>query len=397
MKVRIHDKNATVIYAAIQFLYFGVLALVFCYASAYLLNRGYSSGQIGMILGLVNIISVFLQPGLASFVKKSGILLGNVMAALFTVISLCAAALLLLPLKGIAFVAVVVILFALVSAMQPSVNSLYRGYHNQGIEINFGFARGIGSAAFSLSSLGAGLLLRKFTPDAIPAMYLVPAVLIIGVLLVFHAPNVAEETKNEVTPKQKALLLGQYPHFYLFLAGIVCLAVTHTFTETYLLQIIQRIGGTSSNIGTAVAISAITELPAMMLYKSASKKVGNRKLLCFAGWMWATKNFLIMIAPSIYLVYASELLQFVSYAIYVPAAVRYIAHAIPESEFLKGQALAGSAFTVGSLISSFGGGQMIDRLGINTTLWIVQVFSVTGVVLFTIATLDSLRKYPTEK
>ena len=138
-------------------------------------------------------------------------------------------------------------------------------------------------------------------------------------------------------------------------------------------------------------------MPAMFLYRRFADKAGNRRLLIFAGWMWAAKNFLIMLAPTTYLIFAAELLQFVGYAIYIPAGVRYIAHTLPESEFLKGQSLVVSAFTAGCLIAGFVGGPMIDLFGLRATFWGVQLFSVAGVILFTCAMLKSLHMFPSDK
>ena len=132
----------------------------------------------------------------------------------------------------------------------------------------------------------------------------------------------------------------------------------------------------------------------MLLYRRVADNIGNRKLLIFAGWMWAAKNFAIMLAPNVYLLYAAELLQFAGYAIYVPAGVRFVAHTLPESEFLKGQSIVGSALTLGYLIASFAGGIMIDLIGIGPTLWGVQLFSAAGVILFTAAMTKSLSMFP---
>ena len=188
--------------------------------------------------------------------------------------------------------------------------------------------------------------------------------------------------------------MREYPQFYLFFAGVLCLATSNGFTETFLLQIVQRVGGDSADLGAAIFISAMMELPAMVLYRRFADRVGNRRLLAFAGWMWALKNFLIMLAPSVHLIFAAEVLQFVGYAIYVPAGVRFIAHTLRENEFLKGQAIVGSATTAGYLISSFVGGPMIDLVGLGTTLWGVQLFSVGGVLLFAAAMKKSLSLAP---
>ena len=58
MLIRITRKNATVFYATIQALYFCTLAMVSGYASAYLLNRGFTNGQIGILLGIGNLGAV---------------------------------------------------------------------------------------------------------------------------------------------------------------------------------------------------------------------------------------------------------------------------------------------------------------------------------------------------
>ena len=394
MRICVNKKNATAFYAVIQALYFCTLALIGSYASPYLLNRGFSSGWIGILLGVGNLGSVGFQLLVAAFVKRTGTRLGSVVIAVHAVIAALALALLLLPLGGAAFCAVFVLVFLLNSAMQSALNSLYRGYHEQGTKINFGVARGWGSVAYSLSSLAAGALLAKRSPDILPGVYFLPCLLLCAAVFLFAAPNTTRRQAGDVTPAEKKLLMRDYPQFYIFFAGVLCLATSNGFTETYLIQIIRRVGGDSANLGVAMFISAMTELPAMVLYRRMADRVGNRRLLIFAGWMWALKNLLIMLAPSVYLIYAAELLQFVGFAIYVPAGVRFISHTLPESEFLKGQSLVGSAFTAGYLISSFVGGPMIDLIGLDWTLWGVQLFSLGGVLLFTCAMTRSLSMFP---
>ena len=395
MHLHITQKNATGYYAAIHALYFCVSALITCYASAYLLEYGLSNTRIGLVMGLAYLGSALLQPFVAIFVQKTGLRLGNCLSVLSGIIALLALVMWLVPTHGIVLPLMEIVVLMLHTAMQSSVNALYRGYHNRGTKINFSLARGMGSVAFSLTNLLAGFLLRRLTVHALPALYLFPSILLSLVLVIFHAPNVASEPKGDVvTPKQKRLLLRRYPYFYLFLVGVMFLAVTHTFSESYLFQIMENVGGNSSNLGIAMAIMAITELPAMLLYKRIYKKFGNRRLLGLACFIWALKTLVITLAPNVYVIYAAELLQFAGYAFYIPAGVRYVAHAIPESEYMKGQALVGSAFTIGQLVAVLVGGRLIDSIGIHASLWCVQICSLTGVVFFLLAMHDSLKKFP---
>ncbi len=395
MNIHITRKNATAFYAVIQALYFFMLAMVNVYASAYLLNRGFRNSQIGIILGIGNLGAVGIRLLSASVITRTGIRIGSLMIGMSVTIVLLSLALLLLPLYGVAFSVVYVLVFMLVQAMTSSVNSLYRGYHEAGTKINFSAARGFGSAAYSISSLSVGLVVQRFSPDILPGLYIVPCILLGIVVFIFNAPNVTEQSSN-MTKREKRIFMREYPQFYLFFAGAFCLSVTNGFTETYLLQIIQRVGGGSSNLGVAVFISAMMELPAMLIYRRFADRVGNRRLLAFAALLWALKNFLIMLAPNVYLIYAAELIQFGGYAMYVPAGVRYVAHTLPESAFLKGQSLVDSAFTAGCLVASFVGGPMIDLVGLGPTLCGVQIFSVGGVILFSSAMRKSLNMFPSE-
>ena len=397
MPVKINRKNATAFFAVIQILYFCTHALVNGYAATYLLSYGFSSGQIGIMLGIGNLCAVGVQLLAASIVSHTGIRIGKVIMVTHVVVAALALALIWIPHGGIVFCIVFVLVFLLTKAMMPMVNSLYYGYHEQGTKINFGVARGLGSGAYSLACLAAGVLVQRFTSGILPWMYIVSCLLLCVAVYIFNAPNTEERTASGVTPREKRILMREYPQFYLFFAGVLCLSTTNGFTETYLPQIIQQIGGTNSDFGVATFISAIVEMPAMFLYRRFADKTGNRKLLIFAGWMWAAKNFLIMLAPTTYLIFAAELLQFVGYAIYIPAGVRYIAHTLPESEFLKGQSLVVSAFTAGCLIAGFVGGPMIDLFGLRATFWGVQLFSVAGVILFTCAMLKSLHMFPSDK
>ena len=130
----------------------------------------------------------------------------------------------------------------------------------------------------------------------------------------------------------------------------------------------------------------------MALYPLFARRAGNARLLLFSGWMWAAKWLAIALAPTPGLVCAASALQFFGYALYVPASVRFIADVLPASEFLRGQALAGSAFTAGNLIASLIGGQLIDRLGVTAAAMVIQLFSLAGVLCFTAGVLRSVRR-----
>jgi len=199
----------------------------------------------------------------------------------------------------------------------------------------------------------------------------------------FRSPVFSVE--EQVSGEKQAPLIRREPRFCVFLVGLVLLAMAHIFLDHFMLQIMMTIGGDSASLGIAIAVAAIIELPAMMLYKRMSKKAGPAKLLIMAGWVWVVKNVLIMLARTPSAVYAAELFQFLSYVVYVPATVDYIGKHLPAGDFLRAQALSGSAFTMGSLLATMVGGPMIDLIGVRAMVGVVQLFSLTGAILFSFA------------
>lgn len=381
--MKITNRNITPYYTLLQCLYWAVYCLMFNFASVFLLNRGFSNSAIGLVLGFAYAISACVQPLVAGFVRKHKMRLSTCLSGIIFINIVLAAAIYLLPLKGIVLGVTMMLMCMLQSCMQPSINSVHRGYELNGLSVNFGFARGMGSVSFAIVTFLTGQLLKIISPNTVPALYLSCLIILLICMYSFRTPvfSVEETSAGE----KKDSLLKRHPHFAVFLIGLILLAMAHIFLDHFMLQIMMTIGGDSATLGIAIAVAAIIELPAMMIYKRMSKKAGPSKLLMLAGWSWVVKNMLIMLARTPEAIYAAELLQFFSYAVYVPATVDYIGQNLPQGDFLRAQAWSGSAFTMGSLLATMIGGPMIDLIGVRAMVCVVQIFSLTGAILFMFA------------
>ena len=384
-------KNKRINYCIIEFLYYTILATMYGFASLYLLDKGFSNGQIGLIVAISGVLAIVLQQVVAHFVKKTNYNLNKLLVYLYAVVAILSILIYIFKPNGALFTIALIIVFFIEKGSEPFITAIHSGCK----EMQFSIARGIGSLGYSITYFVLGQLLVKVASDYLPLLYFVPSILIVVFLAMFRAPNTHQD--EEVKTEDKINLIRDYPHFYWLVFGIALISITHNFTELFLLQIVTRINGTSANLGIAAALSAITELPAMALYRKYYKKIGNRNLLMFSSVMWAVKNISIALAPNIYFVYAAELLQFFSFSIYVPSAERYLSHVIPKQEYLKGQALISSALVTGSLIASLLGGVLIDKLGINTALMIMQIFAIVGAVFFIVSIKRSLKIAPRVK
>ena len=382
--------SATPYYAFIQALYWAVYCLMVGFASAFLQDKGFTNGQIGLTLGLSYLFSAVMQPVVGSLFSRGKLKLNYAIAFTYfpvVLISLCA---LLLPLGRIELMALMAIIFTIQSMMQPSVNTLYRNFETDDKKVNFSLARGVGSAAYALSSFVMGRLLAWFSPGFIPAVYCTLSIILIAAL--FFAPT-TEDVNEAGTIKQSgsyAEIVKRYPMILLFLLGTGCMYLTYSFIDNFMLQILQTIGGTRSDLGMAITISAMMELPAMVLYSRFSEEKGI-KIFILSIWIWLAKDILTLLAPTPHVLFAVQLLNFASGALYTPGMMQYMRRILPADELLRGVTMACTSITLGGLIATILGGQMMDLIGVRRSLMVAELFAVCGTVLLTISLSHALK------
>ena len=384
-------KNAQLYYSLILGLFWVIFGLMLGVATVYLQAQGYSNSQIGLTLGIIYLTSTVLQPLLAALFDRMGKPLRMCVAAAYGVVTLLTGTLLFLQPEGAALAVNLVLLFALKSALQSSINSMVQSFELAGTPVNFGLARGIGSLSYGVIVAIAGVVLEKVSPLLLPGSYLGLLILMILLLALPKMDDRVPEKKAKQKGEKKGSAALSHPCFVLFLIASACFSLNATVNGSFMLQIMQKMGGNSAEYGLATSIPAVLEFPAMILYSWFARRAGENRLLVVSGWAWFVKNGLILLARSPEAIYAAQALQFVSYALFIPGVVRYISSILPEEAFLKGQSLYGSAYTLGNVIASFSGGVLLDAVGVNNTLAIVQVFSFLGALLLSISVKKSVQ------
>lgn len=117
--------------------------------------------------------------------------------------------------------------------------------------------------------------------------------------------------------------------------------------------------------------------------------MGN--LLKFSSLFFALKIITTFLAKNVTAYYFAQGCQMFGFGIMAIALVYYVNDLVDESDKAQGQAFAGMALTIASVIGSFVGGGIIDRFGVNTLLLIGIVIACIGVAIFWRA-IDLLEK-----
>ncbi|OUQ04830.1 MFS transporter [Erysipelatoclostridium sp. An15] len=389
-------KSLNIKYMASQIFYFGAFAAMMGYASVYLLYKGFSNSTIGIILSLCSILAVFMQPALASFADNhKNIEIRKIINTIVAIAIILSVALLVIPTNQTLIFILIVAIFSLETTIMPLINTLAFIFEKYGIQINFGIARGLGSVAYALTSMALGYIVEWFSPDLLPICYVVFNALLFIVVHLFILPknaqivNADEESETEAEVQENVSLLkfaGKYKKFIVFLLGFVLVYFAHTIINNFFIQIVTNVGGNSSDMGNAVFLAAMLELPTMAYFTKLSQKVNCGTLIKASIVLFLAKHAITYLATNMVMIYIAQVLQMGAYALFIPASVYYVNCKVDNKDIVKGQSFVTTSMTMSGVFANIIGGILLDAVGVSEVLLIGVILSLIGavIVLFTV-------------
>lgn len=394
------NKFWTLRYALINISYFAVFCGVHAYTSVFLLDKGFSNTLIGFMLALANILSMLAQPIVAAAIDKPGILTNRNVSMISTLIMMIGCASLRFVGNSIAVVFIIYALIYMVQmTYQPIIMAMNFEYQAAGCKINFGLARGLGSAGFAITSAIMGNVVAKYGTNLL--IYVNVALLIFSLVMLFFfkKPQQAEEnatsdagssatitdSSDDIAHNSLISFTKAYPKFMLLMLAIVLAFFSHNMLNDYLIQIIRSLGGTEAEMGYATFIAALLELPTMAAITAFRNKVKITTLLKMSGCFFLIKVMIMFFAKSMAGVYISEACQMFAYAVLIPAVAYYADEVMNNADKVKGQAYANVAVVVGGIFSSLLCGKILDSFGIKTMIATGCIVCAVGTVLFFIS------------
>ena len=363
-------KTLTTRYTFQQIAYWGAAAGILSFASAFLLEKGFTTAQVGTLLASGNILSCLIQPILADRADRSGP--QKITRYIVGLTVLCAACF-----TAIQLVAVPQWLFGLLylmgvftfDAMMPLLNSICVAYHQQGCRINYGFGRGIGSFAYSLAALATGKVMAGLGADWM--IWIVLVLLVANIIITLGYPRMkgpGSGGEKQTECCSIPVFFQRYRWYCLSLLGVMLLAMFHAMTENYLIKVMGRLGGDSGSVGTALFIATVVEMPVILWFDHVRKRIPDNRLLKLAGLSFLLKAVLFLIAPSVTSIYLIQLLQATSYAFLSPTQLYYANAKVLQADMVKGQAFITASYTLGCAIGNFSGGQLLERFDVAVML-----------------------------
>lgn len=386
------SKSINVRYSMLQGIYFVGFCTVMGYAAVYLGSIGMSSSLIGIVLAIANVLTSIAQPVLGGFVDKSNISMKKVLMIMFGLCSILSVLLMFASrvtfLAAALFVAVSTILYT----TMPLVNSLAFAFQKQGIDVKFGVARGIGSVAYALASLVLGNVVKVVSPTLMPLAYIVIFLGILPLIRSFKMPEAeVDEVIEEKVVESTGAFIKKHLKFMIFLVGFVLVYFDHTIINNFFINVIKNVGGNTGDMGNAVFLAAMLELPTMALFEKYKNKINIKNTIIISAIFFSLKHTLTYFATNMVMIYLAQATQMLAYALFIPASVYYVDKLFDAKDAVKGQALVTTSMTVSGVLASFLGGILLDSMGVYETLFLGLVLSAVGTIVM-IVTVENVNK-----
>ena len=367
-----------------------VTCTIIGFVTVYLTDKGLTDAQIGIVIAMASVLAMVMQAILSDFSDKHpSVPLKRITAAVILIIAVGAALMAWIP-PSVAFLAVTYTLFQACSlSLNGFMNALMMQEKDIGLPVNFGIARGAGSASCALIAFAVGHLIERFSSDVMmPLTIGLSACAIVAVLLMPRPDKLRE--KYDLKPlgkvaekKSIAAILRGNPVLVLALVTTVLACLTHSLMTSFLIRSIESVGGSSADLGTCSLLTSALEMPTMLLGARLLKRFHAGKLLVVSYLGFALKSLALALAPSVAFILASSVLSLVAMGLYGVSSVYFVNSIVKEDEIVRGQSLLSLCGTSGlaAVLGALLGGMLMEALGISALFFICAGLSLLAMGL----------------
>ncbi|MCL6453368.1 MAG: MFS transporter [Alicyclobacillus sp.] len=317
-------------------------------------HNGFSSSEIGVVMGIGTAASVLAQPLWGVFVDRSR------MTRLSLILSCLVpgVAAVLYDLHWLWFVTLISIVFNMFSVPQTPIADAYAVATARENGVAYGSIRLFGSMGFSIGGYLGGLYMAHFPATTLFAPYLVFALLGAAAAITLPKDNPAIQPGVGPSISTGLRVLIRDRRFVGCVLGGFLLSQTLTAFNTYFAITFHQMGGSLNLTGVAFMLASATNVPSMILATRAMHRFGRENVLMLASLAyvvrWAVQAYIPIPAVAI----AIQVLHGLSFGFYYVVAVDFISRLAQRqlqatAQSLFGMICGGLAGVVGNLLNGF--------------------------------------------
>lgn len=374
-------------YAAVQGSFWASNCAIRTFLAIFLTYRGFSDAEIGYTTSLLYITAISLQLLISSWSDHHGKTALKKTIAALTVAAMTGGALLwTLPLSTLLMMLVYVVTTACDSSVDGLNNALMMQYINGGLRVRYGWPRGIGSIVYAVVAYLLGRAIERHSPDIILPVFLCLAAAALLFVLLMPTPESVGAVNAGRADGQAASyrqMLRGNPTLLLLLLACILSGIGQTSVCTFLIRIVENLGGGTREFGIATFISASVELPIMVLSGRLLRRFSAKTILLTAFVCNFIKLLLLWAAPNMGFLYMAMAFSIFCYGLYGFSAVIFVNSIVRDDEKVRGQSLLSLCYSsgIGGILGNLLSGWLMQAKGITFLLAVSSGLCLCGTAM----------------
>lgn len=372
-------------YNSLQILYWFACCCIMGFVAVFLKYCGLTNAEIGVVSGGGGVLSIFLSPFISSLVGRlKNISLQQMMMLILGTTLLCFVIITFISVPAIVTMVLYISMYALMLSAVPIMTMIAMNYLEQGVRVDFGTARGMGSTSWAVGALLFGKIIDWFDPRVLTIGYSGTCILIFVLLLsmppIYQSKEEAKSVEDTVKSEENIFkVMRKYKVFAIILFGFTFLFAGSASLATYLINIINSIGGNTSLMGIVMFAMAFSEMPIMSLSGKLIQRFNPLTLIATGAFFYILRNIGLCFAPNLFVFILAASCQGISYGLMTGVITYYVNQNLERQDRMSGQTLIGIMTSgIGSTIGNILGGFLIDGFGMIAMYIFVSTCTVLG-------------------
>lgn len=366
------DKESLVPLKMLLFSFHATNTIILSFLPLYLAYKGLNGTEIGWVLAVGPLASIFAQPFWGYMSDK--------FKTVKKILLICVVGLLLFSTLFFQMNSLLSILFmgAVFYFFTTPIGALGDSLAQRRANIigkSFGTIRMWGSVGFATASLIIGQLLSNYGVQYMIIPYLFFG--FIALLVVFLIKDVKVESDPVKLKDVKVLMKNKA--FMFFLLSVVFLSISHRTNDSYIGLYIAELGGSEALVGLGWFVGVMTEALVFATAGFWFRKFHPLVFIMVAGLLYSIRWFIYGMADSPMFVISLQFLHGITFGMFYLAAFDYVTRLIPKLFQSTGHLVFYAVFFgVSGIVGSLAGGAIMDHFNGGTLYHILGFVSLIG-------------------
>lgn len=368
-------------YNFLHLFYWFTVCCINGFIAVFLQYKGLSNTEIGIVSGGSCVATIFLSPFMSSLISRiKGMTIKKLMTYILATTFIIYMLMSFLPIPTLLLMGLYILMYALNLSTVPMLTMIAMNYINEGTYINFGLARGLGSASWAISALIFGQVISFLDTSILSVAYTVFSCVTLFIL------HTLPESKVPAVKRKKEgsvfTVIRKYHIFFFLLLGFCFMFSGATALSTYLINIVKNHGGNTSLYGVCMFAMAFSELPVMIMVSRLMKKIDSVTLIMVASVFYILRNYTIGLSPNLIILIIGMMFQGLSYGLFTGVITYYVTYKLETQDQMAGQTMIGMMTSgIGSTLGNVLGGVLQDTFGLNSLFLFVYVMTALGALI----------------